>query len=651
MGGLDGYPVFTRKASTDVSFLACARLLFDHPESFYPAFATHNAHSVTAILDMAPKGARFEFQRLHGMGEALYEHLRTAEGPPVRIYAPVGPPQELLPYLVRRLLENGANTSFVHRLNRPDVPVEALAADPLDQVRRLTAVPHPRLPLPRDLYGSRRNSRGLDLADPATLEALAEELATSPGLDTLSTPPCRVEEANAAVVRAAEAQPAWDATPASDRAAILERAAALFEDDMATLMALAVREAGKTLPDALGEVREAVDFLRYYAQKAREDFAEATPLPGPTGESNLYRLQGRGVFICISPWNFPLAIFTGQVAAALAAGNSVVAKPAEQTPHMAAHAVALLQQAGLPHGVLHLTPGPGDSVGAALVAHPRIAGVAFTGSTATARAISRRLAEKDGPIVPLIAETGGLNAMIVDSSALPEQVVRDVVISAFHSAGQRCSAARVLFLQEDTAERTLTLLAGAMELLRLGDPAFISTDIGPVIDEAAKAALEPHQAELDRFATLIARTPTPPDLPPGPFFAPCAYEIDRLDRLSGEVFGPILHILRFPAGDLEQVVDQINASGYGLTLGIHSRLDSTVQRIVARARVGNIYVNRTQIGAVVGSQPFGGEGLSGTGPKTGGPLTLHRFAVERVITTDTTAAGGNASLLAGLEEA
>jgi RHH-type proline utilization regulon transcriptional repressor/proline dehydrogenase/delta 1-pyrroline-5-carboxylate dehydrogenase len=676
--GLPGYPVFTRKASTDVSYLACAKRLLADPAAFYPQFATHNAHSFAAVLEMAGNNRDFEFQRLHGMGEALYEQVVGPEkmGLAARIYAPVGSHEDLLAYLVRRLLENGANTSFVNRIVDEKAPIEELIGDPVARVRRLAVKPHPRIPLPVDLYGQgRKNARGIDLTDLNELEPLAQAMAAAErwsaapviggaargGSAKLVTNPAdrrqsvgQVIEAgkkdvDEALARALRAADYWNGTPAGERAACLERAADLMEQNRAALMAMAVREAGKTIPDALAEVREAVDFCRYYAQRARADFAEPLALPGPTGERNQIALQGRGVFACISPWNFPLAIFCGQVTAALAAGNAVIAKPAEQTPLIAAAAVRLLHEAGVPADVLHLLPGDGPGVGAPLVADPRIAGVAFTGSTDTARGINQVLAARTGPIVPLIAETGGQNAMIVDSSALPEQVVRDVLISSFQSAGQRCSALRVLFVQEDIAEKLEEMLVGAMAELRVGDPALLSTDVGPVIDDAAKETLEAHAERMAHEGELLHCVPPGPHTDHGSFVAPRAFRIDRLERLEREVFGPILHVIRFAGDRLDQVLESINASGYGLTLGIHSRIDSTVRHIHERLRVGNAYVNRNMIGAVVGVQPFGGEGLSGTGPKAGGPRYLHRFATERTLTIDTTAAGGNASLLS-LEE-
>ena len=667
--GLEGYPVFTRKSATDVSYLACARDLLAAGAAVYPQFATHNAHAVAAVATLAGARTDYEFQRLHGMGEALYEALSEYQGRarPCRVYAPVGSHEDLLPYLVRRLLENGANTSFVNRIVDDAAPIEDLIADPAEALSRLEMKPHPRIPLPARLFGEeRRNSQGIDLNDPAALSALAKDMrAAAPaeagaplgGVTRAIYDPSdsrrevgRVREADAdavsgALASAAGAAEAWDRVPAEDRAGVLEAAADLIEADRARLMALAVREAGKTIADALAEVREAADFCRYYAARARADFAKAVALPGPTGEDNVIALHGRGVFVCISPWNFPLAIFTGQVSAALAAGNAVIAKPAEQTPLIAHAAVALLHRAGVPAEVLHLLPGAGESVGGALVRDPRIAGVAFTGSTETAHRINQDLAARGGPIVPLIAETGGQNAMIVDSSALPEQVIADVIQSAFLSAGQRCSALRVLFVQTDVAERMLTMLAGAMAELNVGDPALLATDVGPVIDGKARETLEAHARRMAKEGTLIFETPLGPGTEHGSFFAPRAYEIASLDLLEREVFGPILHVVRYGAENLDAVCEAINRTGYGLTLGIHSRIDETAKRISAKVRVGNIYVNRNMVGAVVGVQPFGGEGLSGSGPKAGGPWTLARFATERTLSVNTTATGGNAALM------
>ncbi|WP_374440545.1 bifunctional proline dehydrogenase/L-glutamate gamma-semialdehyde dehydrogenase PutA [Stella sp.] len=673
--GLAGYPVFTRKVATDVSYIACARRLLADGSAFYPQFATHNAHTVATVLELAGNRRDWEFQRLHGMGEALYGEVvgRDKLDRPARVYAPVGSHEDLLAYLVRRLLENGANTSFVNRLVDEKAPIEEIVADPVVRLGRLAVKPHPGIPQPADLYGAeRRNSAGIDLANPVATQALADAMAAAlrqpaaalplvggrpadGAARPVASPADRTvqvgtvveatgEVVDQAIARAARAAPDWDALPVEERAAVLDRAAALYEAEGPRLMALVVREGGRTVPDALSELREAVDFLRYYAARAREDFRPRR-LPGPTGERNELRLAGRGTFACISPWNFPLAIFTGQIAAALAAGNSVLAKPAEQTPLVGSAAVGLLHRAGVPGDVLQFLPGDGATVGARLVADPRVSGIAFTGSTETARAINRVLADRPGPIAPFIAETGGQNALIVDSSALPEQVVQDVLTSAFNSAGQRCSALRVLFVQDDAADRTLAMLKGAMAELRIGDPALLATDVGPVIDADAQAMLQRHAERMRREGKALVEMALPAGTERGTFFAPAAYEIDSLSRLEGEVFGPILHVVRWQAGRLDQVLDAIRATGYGLTLGIHSRIDETVRHVTQRLGVGNTYVNRNMVGAVVGVQPFGGEGLSGTGPKAGGPHYLLRFATERTLSVDTTAAGGNASLL------
>ncbi len=677
--GLNGFPVFTRKAATDVSYMACARALLDNEGAFYPQFATHNALTVAFVLDQAGNRRDFEFQRLHGMGDALYREIVGPEklGIACRIYAPVGSHEDLLPYLVRRLLENGANSSFVNRIADDALPITALLENPAARLHGKKRIPNPRIALPRDLYGDeRRNSMGVDLSDPAVLAPLAQAMRAATAGPWRAAPivageereraarpatgPAdrrheigRVGDAVAADVEDAlssahRAFPAWDARPADERAALLERAADLLEAERAALMALAVREAGKTVADAQGEVREAADFCRYYAARAREFMAALRLLPGPTGERNSWIMAGRGVFAAISPWNFPLAIFTGQIAAALAAGNTVIAKPAEQTPLTAAAVVRLFHRAGIPADALHLLPGPGAEIGGKLVADRRVAGVVFTGSTETAWAIQRALAERRGPIIPFIAETGGQNAMIVDSSALPEQVIGDAVLSAFNSAGQRCSALRILCVQEEIAEKTITMLAGAMAELKVGDPALLETDVGPVIDEEAKQNLDAHIARMKREARLIGTAPLPENS--GVYVAPHAFEIDRIARLEREVFGPILHVVRFAGDRLEQLIDAINATGYGLTLGVHSRIDATAEFIRARARAGNLYVNRGMIGAVVGVQPFGGEGLSGTGPKAGGPLYVARFALERAVSVNTAAAGGNAALMALSEE-
>ena len=680
--GLDGYPVFTRKANTDVSYLACAHLLAAATDVIYPQFATHNAHTVAYITELfRRRPAAFEFQRLHGMGEELYAQVISEAwgGYSCRVYAPVGAHEDLLPYLVRRLLENGANTSFVNRVVDERLPAATVVSDPIAEVDRLATAAHPRIVLPRDLFGSERpNSRGINFADPVQLVELkaACEAASAvpwrasalingtPGKGERLTVfnPANTQQAIGTVVHASAADvdravsgavsawPAWEARSAAARAGVLEKAAGLFQEHRHELIARCVVEAGKTLPDSVAEVREAVDFLRYYAQQARLLFGQRTLLRGPTGESNALRLRGRGVFACISPWNFPLAIFTGQVAAALGAGNAVVAKPAEQTPLTAAFAVELLHEAGVPAEVLQFLPGEGATVGAALTRDARLAGVVFTGSTDTARLIEKSLAGRAGSIATLIAETGGINAMLVDSSALPEQVVLDAVTSGFNSAGQRCSALRVLLLQQEIAPRVKELLAGHMDELRVGNPAWLATDIGPVIDQEALAMLEAHAAQLTAAATWHHRAPVATDAGQGRFFAPLAVQLPRLAALEREIFGPIVHVVTYRASDLEKVIDEINQMGYGLTLGIHTRIDSVAERIAARARIGNIYVNRNMIGAVVGVQPFGGCGLSGTGPKAGGPHYLARFATEQTISINTAAVGGNASLLSLTEE-
>ncbi|MCW0465539.1 MULTISPECIES: bifunctional proline dehydrogenase/L-glutamate gamma-semialdehyde dehydrogenase PutA [Xanthomonas] len=675
--GHPGYPVFTRKQNTDVSYLACAKRLFAHSDALYPMFATHNAQTIAAVRAIAG-GRDYEHQKLHGMGDDLYAEVIPADrlGVPCRVYAPVGSHEDLLPYLVRRLLENGANSSFVNRITDEDVAIEDLIRDPVEAVSAFASIPHPKIPLPVDLLRSqnhnRKNSMGANLANDNDLRALADQLNTAlkpwqaaplvPGAviagDALAVAnpadhrqivghwkPADASTVEKALSNAAAAYPAWNRTPAASRATILEHAADLLEARMPEFMALCVKEAGKTLPDGVAEVREAVDFLRYYAGQARAQFGAPERLPGPTGESNELQLHGRGVFVCISPWNFPLAIFLGQVAAALAAGNSVIAKPAEQTNLVGHAAVKLLHEAGVPEAVVQFLPGDGATVGAALTRDPRVAGVAFTGSTETARAINRALAARDAAIGVLIAETGGQNAFIADSSSLPEAVVKDAISSAFISAGQRCSAARVLFVQDDIADKVMTMLAGAMAELKVGDPGLLSTDVGPVIDADALQILTDHAARMDREARAIAVAATDDATAHGSFFAPRAYELQSLTQLQREIFGPVLHVIRWKADQLDAVIDQINATGYGLTLGVHSRIDETIERIASRVAVGNVYVNRNQIGAVVGVQPFGGQGLSGTGPKAGGPHYLLRFATEKVVTVNTTAAGGNASLL------
>ena len=632
--GHSDFPLFTRKPATDVSYLACARdmLAASH---IRPAFASHNALTVATILEWAGDSRDFEFQRLHGMGQGLFERLVREDGYHCRIYAPVGGHRDLLAYLVRRLLENGANSSFVHQLADEDVSEEELLADPVEKVMETGGSRHPSIRLPSDLFMPERcNSDGMDLDDAAILADIASKVAAMPAM-----PKGIDANVSGAISAAQSAFPAWSATPVEDRAACLDRLADLLEAHRSDLMAIAVQEAKKSIPDALSEVREAIDFCRYYAARARSDLLPIE-LPGPTGERNVLRHEGRGVWAAIAPWNFPLAIFLGQVVAALVTGNAVVAKPAPQTPQIARFVVALAYRAGVPKGALQLVTGGGD-VGAALTGDPRITGVVFTGSVPTAKAIARNLLADDSrPLVPLIAETGGLNAMFVDSTALSEQVVRDVIVSGFQSAGQRCSALRLLMLQEDIADATLEMLAGAMDELVVGDPADPATDIGPVIDKASYDRLMAYRAsQADRMVHSIA---VPDDRL---FVPPTVIRLDSLDDLNTEYFGPIVHVATWPAGKLEEAIAAVNAKGFGLTMGLHSRIARISDMVEARARVGNLYINRSMIGAVVGSQPFGGEGLSGTGPKAGGPNYLHRFCAERTTSTDTTSAGGNASLL------
>ncbi len=679
--GLETYPVYTRKLSTDVSYLACAGRLFAHGDVLYPQFATHNAHSIAAILELARPGVAYEFQRLHGMGGLLYAEAarQVAAFPRVRVYAPVGEHKELLAYLVRRLLENGANTSFVNRFMDEEVPVSEIVRDPVAELERAEPAANPRIPLPADLYPDRRNSRGVDLGDPRQLRAVSQAMeerrpqrlalhaapiidgAMLPGRGTerglpVSNPADRrevvgrVHEAMPADIAnafesGAVAQAAWDAAGGAVRAACLEKTADLLEARALEFQCLLVREAGKTLPDAIAEWREAVDYCRYYALQARVGFAVPRRLQGPTGESNELSLQGRGVFACISPWNFPLAIFAGQVAAALAAGNAVVAKPAEPTPLIAARCVALMHEAGVPAQVLHLTPAKGRAFGEVAFVHPALAGVALTGSTATALTINRMLAARDGALLPFIAETGGLNAMIVDSTALPEQVTDDVVNSAFSSAGQRCSALRLLFLQEDIAESVLDMISGAMDELVIGDPSQWQTDIGPVISADAAAKLSAHVARMRVEARVLKACALDERHAQGSFVAPHLIELKSAAQLTQEEFGPILHVVRYRARDIDRVLAAIRDSRYGLTLGVQTRLESFWRQVFAQTQVGNTYINRNMIGAVVGVQPFGGNGLSGTGPKAGGPHYLQRFAIERTLSVNTTATGGNASLL------
>jgi RHH-type transcriptional regulator, proline utilization regulon repressor / proline dehydrogenase / delta 1-pyrroline-5-carboxylate dehydrogenase len=675
--GLADYPVFTRKAMTDVCYAACARKLIAGRARLYPQFATHNALTVASVMEDAGGVEGYEFQRLHGMGEVLYELVRS-EHPDaaIRVYAPVGGHRDLLAYLVRRLLENGANSSFVSVAADPAVPIATILERPQKQIGDARHARHRKIRLPCDLYApQRRNSAGVEFGDQACLNALLEEIrsaevpresaplidgSVAAGIERSIHSPIdgsvigRVHEATpslapTAVAAARSGFPAWSATDLSARADMIERASDRIEARRGRLIALLQMEGGKTLDDAVAEVREAVDLCRYYAAEARHALAP-TVLPGPTGESNELRYRGRGVFVCISPWNFPLAIFTGQVATALVAGNAVVAKPAEQTPLIASETVRILHAAGIPQSALHLVPGDGK-IGAALVADPGVGGIAFTGSTEVARAINRTLAGKDAAIVPLIAETGGINPMIVDATALPEQVTDDVISSIFRSAGQRCSALRLLCLQDDVADHMLAMIAGAARELAPGDPRNPATHVGPVIDAEAKDRLDRWIARAEDEGRVLFRGDREQAMPgTGTYVPPTIIRLDRARDLKEEVFGPILHVARWRANELDALIDDIAASGYGLTLGIHSRIDATVERIIARLANGNAYVNRNMIGAVVGTQPFGGTGLSGTGPKAGGPNYLRRFANEQVVTINTAAAGGNASLLAAGEE-
>jgi len=668
--GLIDYPVYTRKAMTDLCYLDCVRKLLVARPRVYSQFATHNALTVACIIEDAGGTTGYEFQRLHGMGEVLYAALLD-ELPDLtcRVYAPVGGYSDLLAYLVRRLLENGANSSFVSVAADPAVPVESILRRPQSWISDASHARHSHIPLPRDLFGpTRRNSTGVEFGDRASLEALLAEVRSAPqetrasslvdgvavaGRERPVNSPIdgktigAVQEGDEAIVAAAlsTAQAAfskWSASSIEDRAVVLERVGDLIEKNRGRLIALLQNEGGKTIDDCVSEVREAVDYCRYYASEARRTLAPRS-LPGPTGESNELRMRGRGVFICISPWNFPLAIFTGQIAGALAAGNCVVAKPAEQTPLVAFEAVKLLHAAGVPGDVLSLVPGDGK-VGAMLTADRRVAGVAFTGSTEVARIINRALAAKNGPIPPLIAETGGVNAMIVDGTALPEQVTDDVITSAFRSAGQRCSALRLLCAQDDVADRVIEMVAGAAQQLKLGDPRDPSTHIGPVIDSDAKENLDRWVTAMESRGAVLFRLDAPfPKA--GTYVAPTIVELESARELKEEVFGPVLHVVRWRAGELDQLLGDIAANGTALTLGIHSRIDETVARIAQRLPHGNVYVNRNMIGAVVGSQPFGGSGLSGTGPKAGGPHYLGRFVAEQMLTVNTTAAGGNATLL------
>ncbi len=674
--GLEDFPVFTRKVYTDVSYMACAKKLLDAQDAFYPCFATHNAHTMAMVTEIAGD-KEFEYQCLHGMGDALYDQMvgEVEQGKrPVRIYAPVGHHEDLLAYLVRRLLENGANSSFVSRIVDENVPLEEMVEDPVANASKFEGRPHAYIKKPSDLCEEGRvNSKGIDMTDTEQLKKLQESMAQhqsplhasslingkavdgekvdiiNPATGGVAGSIIRVDEAgiSRAIDNAGVAFEAWNNTNADVRATALEKTADLFEEHTGELMAILTNEAGKSLLDGISEVREAVDFLRYYARQAREKFNGEITLPSPTGEINTLQLKGRGVFLCVSPWNFPLAIFIGQVAAALAVGNTVVAKPADTTPLVAYRAVQLMHEAGVPVDAVHLLCGSGKDIADVAIQHQKLGGVCFTGSTEVAKTININMASRDGAILPLIAETGGQNAMIVDSSALPEQVCNDVVSGAFQSAGQRCSALRVLFVQDDVADGIIEMIQGAMKELTIGNPVELATDVGPVIDERAKRPLVEHAERMDTEATLLAKMDLPANLPKGStFFAPRMYELNNLNQLTKEVFGPILHVIRFKGKELDSVIEDINNTGYGLTLGVHSRIDTTVEKIVSAVKVGNAYVNRNQIGAVVGMQPFGSKGFSGTGPKAGGPHYLYRFATEHTISRDVTAAGGNAVLMA-----
>jgi RHH-type proline utilization regulon transcriptional repressor/proline dehydrogenase/delta 1-pyrroline-5-carboxylate dehydrogenase len=674
--GISSYPVFTRKSHSDVSYLACARAALAAGDKIYAQFATHNAHTLASVLHYAGPRRDYEFQRLHGMGEELYAEVVDPDkhDRPCRVYAPVGNHEDLLPYLVRRLLENGSNTSFVNKIIDESIDVQDIVADPLTVAAQHDYLPHDLIPKPADIFQPERdNSHGFNLADRnvsrkllSDMEAASARPVTAKpivggkemsGAEEPSVNPANTDDVvgichlaaeahvDAALKLSVKGQVAWDRMGADERARILNRAADLFEAHHAELLTLCVSEGGKTIPDSISELREAVDFFRYYAAQAQRHFGEPLVMPGPTGEHNTYGLRGRGVFVCISPWNFPLAIFTGQVAAALAAGNAVLAKPAAPTPLIAYRAVQLMLEAGVPADVLHFIPGSGSLIGGRAVADPRVAGVVFTGSTGVAQTINQTLAHRDGPIGTLIAETGGQNAMFVDSSALPEQVVHDGIYSAFNSAGQRCSALRLLCVQEDIEPRTLDLLTGYMDELVIGDPKYLSTDVGPAIDTPSRSVLEAHVERMAKEARVVHRCALPAGHEAGTFFAPTLVEIDDIGVLTEEVFGPILHVFKFKGSELDKTIGAVNATGYGLTMGLHSRIDSRARGLVKASGAGNIYINRNMIGAVVGVQPFGGRGLSGTGPKAGGPHYVQRFGSEYTVSNNISAVGGNASLL------
>ncbi|MDG7055962.1 MAG: bifunctional proline dehydrogenase/L-glutamate gamma-semialdehyde dehydrogenase PutA [Wolbachia endosymbiont of Meromenopon meropis] len=679
--GLSGYPVFTRKSYTDVCYLACAQKLLNKANHFYPCFGTHNAYTFATIIELADKNhPGFEFQRLHGMGKILYDYVMSELATSIncRVYAPIGKHSDLLPYLIRRLLENGANSSFVHQINDSNVRIEELILDPLEKAKNLKYEPHPKIPLPQDIFEKKRkNSLGMDINDSIVVSKLIESIKNfskkkwqvGPIIDgkllfdstkfTEVVNPAHLEcvigevssttsdQALNALEIAYSAFPQWQNVSIEERVKYLERAADLFEEKMKELVYILVIEVGKILSDAIAEVREAVDFLRYYSMIAKNEFNCWKKLPGPTGEDNFIFFEGRGVFLCISPWNFPLSIFIGQIAAALLLGNAVLAKPAEQTPIVACEAVKILYEAGIPKDVLHFLPENGKYLGKTLMLDSRVAGVAFTGSTQTAQIVNKILANRDGPIIPLIAETSGLNTMIVDSSALLEQVTVDVLISAFRSTGQRCSTLRVLFIQEDIAEKQIKMICDAAQELKIGDPIQLSTDIGPVIDKSSVDTLYKHTEKMsrDKNSRFLFKVPMNTDSHNGYFFPPYIYEIQRISQLKQEVFGPILHIIRFNKSQLNEIISDINNTGYGLTFSLQSRIQSQIDFVSKEISAGNIYINRNQIGATVGVQPFGGRGLSGTGPKTGGFHYLYRFCTEKVVTINTTALGGNTTLM------
>ena len=673
--GLENYPVFTHKTATDVSFLACSKLLLDKPECFFPQFATHNAHTVAAILELGKNHPGFEFQRLHGMGEQLHNEILKQNNRtiPCRIYAPVGVYQDLLPYLVRRLLENGANTSFINQVENTTLSIKQVISDPVLKLRQSVPALGPAIVLPKNIYGHRTNSHGLNINDSIVLEQLKENLQqlaerywqafplingqAVTGTEHQVVSPYDKQAivgsvvhsdqntVTKAIANASQAFIEWRLSLVSERTKYLLKAAKLFEENRLELVSLCIREGGRTIKDALAEVREAVDFCRYYATLANELFTIPEQLSGPTGEENQLHYFGRGIFVCISPWNFPIAIFIGQITAALAVGNTVIAKPAELTSLTAYRCIEILHQAGIPKQVLQFLPGEGSRIGSQLLSDERIAGVTFTGSTATAKLINQQLAQLPA-IVPLIAETGGQNVMITDSSAHTEQLVQDIVQSAFNSAGQRCSALRVLFIPHQVADKTIAMIIGAMQQLVIGNPDEITSDIGPVINRAAVQQLSDHVKLINQEGELLFQSVLEKSLEKGCYFTPTLLEINTLKQLTREVFGPILHVIRYHASDLDKVIEDINATGYGLTLGVHSRINTTINKIINNVRVGNVYVNRNMIGAVVGVQPFGGMGLSGTGPKAGGPNYLNRFAVEQTKTTNTAAVGGNVFLMA-----